>query len=67
MCGAVFAPEGSLIAAPLGVVVGEDEDGGREGQHQHSEDIAIEHHDTAFVRTGLGLPPVPNGPSSAAH
>ena len=30
MYGAVFAPEGALIAAELGVVVGEDEESGSE-------------------------------------
>ena len=42
--GTVFAPERALIAAPHGVVVGEDEDGGSERVHLLSEDLTIEHH-----------------------
>ena len=34
MYGAVFAPDGALVAAQLGVVVGEDEDGGSEREAQ---------------------------------
>ena len=62
----MFASEGALIAAPHVVVVGEEVDDGNETVLWLSEDLAIEHHDTAFVRTVRGAPPIPNGASSAA-
>ena len=59
--------EGALIAAPHGVVVGKEVDEGSDRVLQLSEDLAIEHHDTALVKTVRRSPPVRMDPPSVAH
>ena len=63
----MFASEGVLIAAPHVVVVGEEVDDGNETVLWLSEDLAIEHHDTAFVRTVRGHSQTQFAPGRSGH